>query len=248
MQHCDVSCAKQAHVLFRNEIRKIVMVSDSDEDKHYASKESEDEGEPRPPSWWCCISRPSGPIATRPAIEHGSRQIKLFFHLLDLAIVNSCLLLSACGGKRISRRDFRLTLIREMLARTGHEPQPSMSVAKPAQTSGNFGRLDTSHNKHRHGHSHTKRWCLVCSVGAWSGRWYLDVWSVTWCFVLTETVLRIITQRQSYDIYSSVLHTYSWSLDHNVSTWCVQGLLIYVSKITHSMKLKMQSFLDVITL
>jgi hypothetical protein len=119
MQHRDVLCVKQARVLSRNEIRKIVMVSDSDEDKHYASKESEDEGEPRPPLWRCSISRPPSPIATRPAVKHGSRQIKLFFHLLDQAIVNSCLLLSACGGKKISHRDFWLTLIREMLAWAG---------------------------------------------------------------------------------------------------------------------------------
>ena len=46
----------------------------------------------------------------------------LFFHLLDLAIVNSYILLSSCGGKKISHRDFQLTLIREMLAWSGHEP------------------------------------------------------------------------------------------------------------------------------
>ena len=50
MQHGDVSCAKRAHVLSRNEIREIVMDSDSDEDKHYTSQESEDEEETRPPS------------------------------------------------------------------------------------------------------------------------------------------------------------------------------------------------------
>jgi hypothetical protein len=31
---------------------------------------------------------------------------KLFFHLLDLAILNSYILLSSCGGKKISHRDF----------------------------------------------------------------------------------------------------------------------------------------------
>jgi hypothetical protein len=45
-----------------------------------------------------------------------------FFHLLDLAIVNSYILVSSCGGKKISRRDFHFTLIREMLAGSGHEP------------------------------------------------------------------------------------------------------------------------------
>jgi len=47
---------------------------------------------------------------------------KLFLHLLDLAIVNSYILLSSCDGKKISHRDFHLTLIRKMLARSGHEP------------------------------------------------------------------------------------------------------------------------------
>jgi len=90
---------------------------------------------------------------------------KLFFHLLDLAIVNSYILLSSCGGKKISHRDFRLTLIREMLARSGHEPRPSMPVGRPASASDNTGRLDTCHNKHWPGRSNTKRQCRVCSVG-----------------------------------------------------------------------------------
>jgi hypothetical protein len=42
----DVSCAKRARVLFRNEIQKIVMDSDSDKDEYYASQESEDEATP----------------------------------------------------------------------------------------------------------------------------------------------------------------------------------------------------------
>jgi len=44
----------------------------------------------------------------------------------------SYILLSACGGKKISHRDFRLTVIREMLARSGHEPRPSKPVGRPA--------------------------------------------------------------------------------------------------------------------
>jgi len=47
---------------------------------------------------------------------------KLFFHLLDLTIVNSYIFLSSCGEEKMSHRDFRLTLIREMLAQSGHEP------------------------------------------------------------------------------------------------------------------------------
>jgi hypothetical protein len=35
--------------------------------------------------------------------QNGSGQKKLFFHLLDLAIVNSYILLSPCGGKKITQ-------------------------------------------------------------------------------------------------------------------------------------------------
>ena len=52
---CDVSCAKWARMLSVNEIREIVMDSDSDEDKYYDSA-TEDE-EPRPPS----TSQPPSP-------------------------------------------------------------------------------------------------------------------------------------------------------------------------------------------
>jgi hypothetical protein len=89
---------------------------------------------------------------------------KLFFHLLDLAILNSYILFSSCGEKKISHRDFRLTLIREMLARAGHEPRSSMPVGRPAPPSTNIGRLDTRHNKHWPGRNPTKRRCRVCSA------------------------------------------------------------------------------------
>jgi len=58
MQRGDVSCAKRACVLSRNEIREIVMDSDSNDEKYYASQESEDEEEPLPPSRRSSISQP----------------------------------------------------------------------------------------------------------------------------------------------------------------------------------------------
>ena len=41
---------------------------------------------------------------------------KLFFHLLDLAILNSYILHSSCGGKKMPPRDFLYTVVRNMLA------------------------------------------------------------------------------------------------------------------------------------
>ena len=119
---------------------------------------------------------------------------KLFFHLLDLAVVNSYILLSSCGGKKISHRDFRFTLIREMLAHSGHEPWPSMPVGRQASASNNTGRLDTRHNKHWPGRSNTKWRCRVFSGGR-EANGDIQMWSVTWRFVLIESVLKISIQR-----------------------------------------------------
>jgi hypothetical protein len=87
---------------------------------------------------------------------------KKAFHLLDLAILNSYIHLSICGGKKISHRYFRLTLNGEMLARAGREPRPSMSVGRLAPASANIGRLDTRHDNHWTVRNPTERHCSVC--------------------------------------------------------------------------------------
>jgi hypothetical protein len=46
----ELSRAKWARVLSQNQIREIVMNSDNDEKKHYASADMEDNEEPQPPS------------------------------------------------------------------------------------------------------------------------------------------------------------------------------------------------------
>jgi len=89
---------------------------------------------------------------------------KLFFHMLDLAIINIYILLSSCGGKKISHRDFCLTIIREMLAWSGQEPRSSMPVERPASASTNIRRLDIRHNKHWPGRNPNQRRCRVCSA------------------------------------------------------------------------------------
>ncbi|PNF14553.1 hypothetical protein B7P43_G14961 [Cryptotermes secundus] len=53
---------------------------------------------------------------------------KLFFHLLDLTILNSYILLSSCGAK-LSHREFRLALVWNMLEHAGRGP-PSPSTAQ----------------------------------------------------------------------------------------------------------------------
>jgi len=106
--------------------------------------------------WW--------PIAIQPAVEHGSGQKTLFRPVRPGHCQQLHPLIFMWWEGNLTQR-FSTRPIREMLAQSGHEPRPSMSVGRPASASNNTGRLDTHHNKHWPGRSNTKRRCCVCSVG-----------------------------------------------------------------------------------
>jgi hypothetical protein len=133
---------------------------------------------------------------------------KFLPHLLILAIVNSYTLLSSCAGMKTSHTDIQLTLIREMLARAGHEPRPSMPVDRQAPASTNIGRLDTCHNKHWPGRN-PKQQHVAHSVRAWCEPWYSNVPRVTRHFVWTEVVPKSTTQNTTYktSFHSSTMQT-----------------------------------------
>jgi hypothetical protein len=56
---------------------------------------------------------------------------KLFFHLLDLALLNIFILLSSCGSKKISHRDFQFFLMRNMLAHDGQDRDIPGPLGRP---------------------------------------------------------------------------------------------------------------------
>ena len=56
---------------------------------------------------------------------------KLFFHLFDLTILNSHILFSSLGGKKILHRDFRNTLLWNLLAQAGHEWNVQRPIGRP---------------------------------------------------------------------------------------------------------------------
>ena len=172
----------QARLLSPNQIQEIVMDSDSNKKKYSTSEDTED-NEPRPPSPRSSISQPPSPDFSASSSEDEDdvgnvagqqpqlclrtpprQPRRLFFHLLDLAIVNRYIVLSFQVVGRKFHRDFRLMLIREMLARSGHEPRPSIPVGRPAPASTNIRRLDTRHNKHWPGRNTKQRRCSLCSA------------------------------------------------------------------------------------
>ena len=94
---------------------------------------------------------------------------------------------------------FSTHLNREMLARAGHEPWPSMPVGRTAPASTNIGRLDTSHNKHWPGRNPTKRRCRLCSAWGVTRKVMFRFVKCDVAFVWAEMVSQISTQRTIYN-------------------------------------------------
>jgi len=64
---------------------------------------------------------------------------KLFFHLLDLTVLNSWILLSSCGAK-YTHKDFRLLLVRNLIEEAGrshYRPTPRM-LGRPNAAAANI--------------------------------------------------------------------------------------------------------------
>ena len=90
---------------------------------------------------------------------------KGFFHLPDLTILNSYILFSSCGVKKISHRDFRLTLGRNSLAQAGQERNVSRSMGRPPGAGTQIVRLEERIRKLWTIPSATRRRCVcVCSA------------------------------------------------------------------------------------
>jgi len=90
--------------------------------------------------------------------------MKLFFHLVDLTVLNSWILLSSCGTK-YTHRDFRLLLLRNLIEEAGKSqdcPTPRL-VGRPSAAATSVLRLESHHNKHWPAKSSIHRHCRLCS-------------------------------------------------------------------------------------
>ena len=117
----------------------------------------------------------------------------MFFHLLDLTILNSYILHSSYGGKKISHRDFQFTLVRNMLAHAGPEWRVPRPLGRPPKVEKRVARLEVCGSKHWPIPSETKLRCRVCKargVTKCSG----SAVSVKWDCALRILVLKITTQ------------------------------------------------------
>ena len=88
---------------------------------------------------------------------------KLFFHLLDLTVLNSWILSSSCRAKH-THRDFRLLLLRNLIEETGKsQDRPALRfVGRPSAAAMNSVRLESRHNQQRPAKSSAQLPCRLC--------------------------------------------------------------------------------------
>ena len=90
--------------------------------------------------------------------------MKLFFHLLDLTVLNSWVLLSSCGAK-YTHQDFRLLLVRNLIEEAGKSqdcPTPRL-VGRPSSAETNVVWLESHHNQQWPAKSPSQLHCRMCS-------------------------------------------------------------------------------------
>ena len=87
---------------------------------------------------------------------------KLFFHLLDITVLNSWILLSSRGAK-YTHRDFRLLLVRNLIEEAGKsQDRPTLRlVGRPSAAATNVLLLESRHNQHWPAKSSTNLRCRV---------------------------------------------------------------------------------------
>jgi len=88
----------------------------------------------------------------------------LFFHFLEVTVLNYWILLSSCGAK-YTPWDFRLLLVRNLIEEAGksqERPTPKL-VGRPSVATTNVAQLKSRHNQHWPAKSSTQLWCHLCS-------------------------------------------------------------------------------------
>ena len=85
------------------------------------------------------------------------------FVCYDLAILNSYILHSSCQCKGISHRDFRFTLVRNMLAHAGREREVPRPLGRPSNVEKHVARLEVCCSRHWPVPSETQLRC-VCNA------------------------------------------------------------------------------------
>jgi len=88
----------------------------------------------------------------------------LFFQVLDLDNLNSYTLHSSYGDKKMSHRDFRYTLVRNILAHAGPERRVPRPLGSPPNIESHVDRLEVCGSKHWPIPSEAQLMCRICKA------------------------------------------------------------------------------------
>ena len=122
---------------------------------------------------------------------------KLFFHLLDLAILNSYILLFSCGGKKMSHRDFRYNLVRNMLAHAGPEWTEQRTLGRPPNVESHVARLEVCGSKQWPTPSEMQLRYHMCKARGVTQKVFVKCCKCEEGLCVKKHVLKITTQRHS---------------------------------------------------
>jgi len=135
----------------------------------------------------------------------------LFFHLLDLAILNGYILHSSCGSKKMSHRDFRYTLVRNMLAHAGPERRVPSPLDRPPNIESHVSKLEVCGSKHWPIPSEMQLRCRVCKARGVTQKVFVK-FRVKWGCALKKHVLKITTQRHISNNITCDLLKKTWGI------------------------------------
>jgi hypothetical protein len=118
------------------------------------------------------------PTVTPSAGSHSSGRKNCSF------ILNSYILHSSCGCKKISHRDFWKTLLRNMLAHTGPEWRVPRPLGRPPNVESHVAMLKVCDSKQWPTRPVTKLRCRVCKARGMTKKFS---WSAVWRGTVCET-------------------------------------------------------------
>ena len=121
---------------------------------------------------------------------------KLFFHLLDVTVLSSYILHSSCGGKKISHRDFRYSLMRNVLAHAGPEQRLPRTLGRTTNVESQVARLEVCGRKHWPVPSETQLSCRVCKARGVTQKVFVKCCKCEAGLCVKKRVLRVTAQRR----------------------------------------------------
>jgi len=121
------------------------------------------------------------------------------------------ILCSSCGGKKMSHRDFRYTLVRNMLAHAGPERRIPKPLGRPLNVESHVARLEVCSSKHWPIPSEKQLRCRLCKARGVTQKVFVKC-RVKWDYALKIHVLKITTQSHTSNNIRCNLLKKTWGL------------------------------------